>query len=291
MKTYLECIPCFIRQAIEAVTMVTEDPRLHEAVVRKVLAMAAQMDMAQTPPVMARQIHRLVRDAAKDKDPYREVKRQFTSLALKLLPEMETMVTESKDPLGAAVRLAIAGNIIDFGVTADIDENLVEKELGCFLSGNIDGAQLELFRQEARDACNILYLADNAGEIVFDRLLIEQLQPQKVTVAVRGFPIINDATLEDAHLSGLDTMVKVVDNGQDMPGTDLQNGSDEFKTLFNKADLIISKGQGNYETLSAVDKNIFFILKAKCAVIAKDIGCDVGDMILAQSHSYKGKRL
>lgn len=280
MKTYLDCIPCFIRQALEAVTMVTSDTKQHETVIRKVLALAADMDMAQTPPVMAQKIHRMVRELAQNNDPYREVKRQFTQLALNLLPEMETAVRESKDPLGAAVRLAIAGNIIDFGVTANITENQVKNELNNALSCDIDPHQLELFKQETQKADTILYLTDNAGEIVFDRLLIKQIDPPKVTVAVKGAPIINDATLEDAHFAGIDTMVRLIDNGTDIPGTDLANGSHALKKAFDQADLVIAKGQGNYETLSEVNKNIFFVLKAKCAVIAKDIGCPVGSMIL-----------
>ncbi len=287
MKIYLDCIPCFIRQALEAVTMVTSDTKQQETVIRKVLALAADMDMAQTPPVMAQQIHRMVRELAQDNDPYRDVKRQFTQLALQLLPGMEKAVREADDPLGAAVRLAIAGNIIDFGVTANIAEDQVEKELNNALACDIDEHQLDLFRKEINKADTILYLTDNAGEIVFDRLLIEQIDPKKVTVAVKGFPIINDATREDAHLAGLDTMVRLIDNGTDIPGTDLKNGSEALKELFDRADLVISKGQGNYETLSDMNKNIFFILKAKCTVIAKDIGCCVGSMILTGSHSYK----
>lgn len=286
METYLDCIPCFIRQALGAVTMVTDDTRQHEAVIRKVLAMAAGMDLTQTPPVMAQQIHRMVRELAKDNDPYRDVKRQFTLFALKLLPGMETVVSESQDPIGSAVRLAIAGNVIDFGVTADLSEDRVEKELNRSLSCDIDPYQLDLFKEEIAKADNVLYLTDNAGEIVFDRLLIEQINPEKVIVAVKGFPVINDATREDARMAGLDTMVRVIDNGTDIPGTDLENGSDALKKQFKKADLIISKGQGNYETLSGVTKNIFFILKAKCPVIAKDLQCSVGSMILTRSRSY-----
>ena len=133
---------------------------------------------------------------------------------------------------------------------------------------------------DAANAQDILYLADNAGEIVFDRLLIEQLPMQKITVVVKGFPIINDATMEDAVAAGLTEIVSVIDNGSDAPGTILEICSDAFVSRFEQADLIITKGQGNYETLSDIDKNIYFILKAKCPVIASDLGCPIGQMVL-----------
>jgi len=117
-------------------------------------------------------------------------------------------------------------------------------------------------------------------------LLIEQLPAEKVTVVVKARPVINDATMEDAKVAGLTEIVEVIDNGSDVPGTILESCSQTFRNRFAKADLIIAKGQGNYETLSDVEKNIFFILKAKCSVIAKDLGCEVGEMILRKSKAY-----
>ena len=134
-------------------------------------------------------------------------------------------------------------------------------------------------------ASRILYLADNAGEIVFDRLLIERMPPGKVTVGVRGFPVINDATMKDAEDTGMTELAEVIDNGSDGPGTILDDCSQSFRDRFDEADLIIAKGQGNYETLSEVDKDIYFLLKAKCAVIARDMGCQEDDMILKRSES------
>jgi len=134
-------------------------------------------------------------------------------------------------------------------------------------------------------AKSILYLADNAGEIVFDRLLIEQLPRERVTVAVRGAPILNDVTWVDATTVGVDTLVKVIDNGSDAPGTVLADCSDAFQKQFAEADLIISKGQGNFETLSDSPENIFFLFKAKCPVVADQVGCPVGTQVL---HHCKG---
>ena len=147
--------------------------------------------------------------------------------------------------------------------------------------------QLWPFQQALNEAEEILYIADNTGEIIFDRLLIEQLPMGKVTVVIKGSPVINDATREDATLAGLHRIVEVIDNGSDGPGTILETCSQVFVDRFEKADLVIAKGQGNYETLSDIDKNIFFVLKAKCHVIARDLGCDVGEMILRKSKTFK----
>ena len=137
----------------------------------------------------------------------------------------------------------------------------------------------ELHKQ-IREAKDILYLGDNAGEIVFDRLFIEQLPYQKLTYVVRGEPIINDVTIEDAREVDMCDLVEVIDNGSDAPGTILDNCSHEFQKRFAYSDLIIAKGQGNYETLSDVDQRIFFLLQVKCPVIARDIGCEVGSFVV-----------
>jgi len=287
MKTFLDCIPCFVRQALDSAKLATDDEQIHEQVVREALRMAADLEMSQSPPAIGQKIHRLIRRLIGDNDPYQRIKEQFNNLALKLYPELKKRVTESEDPFATAVRLAIAGNIIDFGVKTSLTESDVEKTIEQSLLDHFDDNRIQGFKEAVTQAEKILYLADNAGEIVFDRLLIEQLPVKRVTVVVKGEPVINDATMEDAVTAGLDKIVEVIDNGSDAPGTILESCSQSFRDRFDKADLIIAKGQGNYETLSDIDKNIFFILKAKCPVIARDIGCEVGEMILQKSNSFK----
>ncbi len=290
MRIYLDCIPCFIRQSLDAARHATEDEHIHEQVVRGVIGLAIDMDMSQSPPLIGQQIHRLIRGLTGVGDPYHKVKQQFNNAALKLYSKIRHLIIKSKDPLETAVRMAIAGNIIDFGVKSQLNETELEETINQCLSEELSGVQLGDFRNAINEAEDILYLADNAGEIVFDRLLIEQLPIEKVTVAVKGSPVINDATMEDAVLSGLPRIVEVIDNGSDAPGTILESCSQSFKEYFNKADLVIAKGQGNYETLSDVNKSIFFILKAKCPVISRDIGCEVGEMILQKTKAFKGEK-
>jgi len=282
MKTFFDCIPCIVRQTLDSVRLATPDETVHERVLREVLRIAAEMDLHQTPPEMAQWIHRRIRKHVGQSDPYRQIKDRFNRMALNLYPTLREWVGKASIPMETAVRLAIAGNVIDFGVNSQLSEAQVRESVIHALSASLD-ADVEEFSRAVSDAGRILYLADNAGEIVFDRVLIEQISPEKVTVGVRGFPVINDATMSDAEDAGMTELVEVIDNGSDAPGTILGDCSEAFLERFHNADLVIAKGQGNYETLSEVDKDIYFLLKAKCPVIAADIGCQVGSLVMRRS--------
>ena len=262
--------------------MITPDKTVHEQLLRQVLRALGAMDLRQSPPAMAQRIHRLIRELTGENNPYRDMKDRFNRLALDVYPRLKDRVEASADSLETAVRLAIAGNVIDMGVNNQLGDEEVYEAIDHALDAPFD-ADLAAFAEAASSARNILYLADNAGEIVFDKLLIEQIPLEKVTVAVKGSPIINDATMADAEATGLTELVEVIDNGSDAPGTILEDCSEAFRQRFDEADLIIAKGQGNYETLSDADKDIFFILKAKCPVIARDLGCEVGSLVLRRS--------
>jgi len=286
MRTFFDCIPCFVRQALEAVRFATNDEALHEQVLRKVLLAASEMDLRTSPPVMGQRIHRLIRSLTGQDDPYREAKDRFNKLALQWYGQLKARVDNASDPLETAVRLAIAGNTIDLGVNIGLDESCLREAIEHALSAELVGC-VETFRQRVASAQDILYLADNAGEIVFDRFLIEQMPVKKITLVVKGHPVINDATMTDAQTAGITELVEVIDNGSDAPGTILEECSEEFQRRFEGADLVIAKGQGNYETLSDVEKGalpIFFVLKVKCPVIARHLGCRVGSLILQTNH-------
>jgi len=282
VKTCIDCIPCFFRQALEAARLASNDEAVAAEVLRKVAALVKDLDISQSPPAMGQKIHHIVQETVGIEDPYRAIKSTFNEAALRLYPEMRRLIEASGEPLGTAVRLAIAGNIIDFGVNGGVRESDVERAIGECLAAEIGEEVLGRFESAVRDADEILYLADNAGEIVFDRLLIELLPLEKVTVAVKGSAIINDATMEDAVFAGLPRLVEVIDTGDDAPGTLPESCSEAFGERFGRADLIIAKGQGNFETLSEADKHIFFILRAKCAVVAKHLGCVVGTSVLLE---------
>jgi uncharacterized protein with ATP-grasp and redox domains len=178
--------------------------------------------------------------------------------------------------------LAIAGNVIDLGPNSGLTKGQVHDAVLHAMSAPLEG-DVEGFSDVVSQANDVLYLGDNAGEIVFDRLLIEQISPEKVTFVVRGAPVSNDATMVDAEATGIAEMVEVIDNGSDAPGTILDDCCEAFRERFEKADLVIAKGQGNYESLSEAEKDVWFLLKAKCPVIARDLRCEVGSMILRRS--------
>jgi len=282
MKTYFDCIPCFVRQALEAGRFVTTDPKVHEQILREVLRAISEMDLKESPPRMGQRIHRLIRELTGNPDPYAEVKGRFNRLAMGMYRRLKRIARTAANPLETAVRLAIAGNIIDFGVRSTIDESHVDEAIEHALAAPFDG-DVEAMNKAVREAHSVLYLADNAGEIVFDRLLIEQLPMDKITLAVKGSPVINDATREDAEAAGLTERVRVIDNGSDAPGTVLADCSETFRRQFEAADVILAKGQGNYETLSEVEADIFFILKTKCPVIAQHLDVPVGTLVLQRS--------
>jgi len=283
MKTQLKCLPCFIRQASEALAIATNDEAVHEQVMRQVLKEVSRMDLGANPPLMGQQIHRLVRRCSGHPDPYQAIKQQCNDVAEGLLPHLYQRLAATESPLEMALRLAMAGNIIDFGVNPGFSLNSIEPAIEETLQFPLDPKLLDRFEQDLKRAQHILYLADNTGEIFFDRLLIEQLPMGKVTLAVRGGPILNDALREDAERAGLYTLVRVIDNGSDAPGTILEDCCEEFRDAFRQAHLIIAKGQGNYETLHDVPQNIFFLLKAKCPVTAEMAGVPLGHTIFRRS--------
>ena len=285
MKTSLDCIPCLIRQTIDTTRRLSPDPDVHLRITREILQWAGTIDLQDSPPALAQQIHRRLREAAATDDPYGPLKASHNRLAWALMPQLEAAVSEADDPLAMAIRLAIAGNVIDMGartnVTADDVREAIANALAEPFSGDIDD-----FRQALAKARSVLYLADNAGEIVFDRLLLAQLAGHRVTLAVRGAPVLNDATLEDARAARLDDMAALIDNGSDAPGTLLDDCSPAFREQFRRADLIIAKGQGNFESLNGTDQCVFFLFKIKCAVIADHVGQPEGTHILMRAPSH-----
>ena len=280
MKIGLECIPCFVRQAFEAVSLVTDDQKIKERILRQVLARLSNESFDNAPPFIGGDIQRIVRLLSGNNDPYLEIKKDSNTLAMKLMPSLKKLIKSSADPFETAVRMAIAGNIIDCGQGDHVGEEKIKKTISQCLDQPITKENFKDLKDEIGKASNILYLGDNAGEVFFDRLLIEELNGYPITFVVRGAPTINDALKDDARIAGIDKLVAVIDNGSDVPGTILEECSEEFKRVFRDADLVIAKGQGNYETLNDEQKKIFFLLKVKCSLIAQDIGCQEGDIVI-----------
>lgn len=260
---------------MEAARRAARDEAETEALLRKIMKRLSRMDLGESPPAVARGIHRLIRRATGVDDPYGPEKTRFNAMALELLPSFEKTIASSPDPFAAALRLSVAGNVIDLGAKGDLTEREAFDAVARALEEPLEG-DLEGFRAAALSAKRILYLADNAGEIVFDRPLLGALPTGRVTVAVRGRPVINDAVMEDAVAAGIADIAPVIDNGSDAPGTILRDCGPSFRKAFRSADLIIAKGQGNYETLCDEDAPLWFLFKVKCVTVAGHCGMEIG---------------
>lgn len=282
MKLKLDCVPCLVRHSIEAARFVSSEESFQKVIVDSVLSTLLNTDLSQSPPALARLIHKRIREISGIADPYKEAKRKFNALASSMIEGLKIQINRSPNPLHSAVKLAIAGNIIDSGAKTGLSEKDITDTVNSVFSETVMG-DIDEFIKNALKAKHILFLADNAGEIFFDSLLIEKLGHPNIILAVRGYPVINDATIEDAAAAGLHKIVNIIENGSDAPGTVLEECSDEFRKYFTEADLVIAKGQGNYETLCDEKKNIYFLLKIKCPVIAEHTGFPVGSSAIIQS--------
>jgi hypothetical protein len=266
MKTHHDCLPCYLRQALRVARICSSREDEHRAVAAAVSRLLEDIDMEQSPPANAIAVYDCIAAITGWPDPYRDLKRRSNEQAMALLPRIREEVAASPDPLAAAIRFAIAGNSIDYGAcaTVDIDAALSHCRSAVPVVNHL-GLLLETVRQ-LKNGSRILYLADNCGEIVYDQLVLECLQGRgfDLTVAVRGGPIINDASLEDARDCGLDRHARLISSGVACPGTSLAHCSQELLDHFHHADLVISKGQGNFETLSEIDREVFFLFLVKC---------------------------
>lgn len=276
MKTYLDCIPCFFKQALYAARVAVDDEAKIKEVLDRVGMLISDVPLESSPPETGREVYRTVREVTGVDDPFKGLKAESIEQALALYPTLNEILSKADAPLETAVRLAIAGNIIDFGANPDFE---LEQDVKEIIEKKPAINHYQGFKDAVSRARDILYVGDNAGETVFDRLLIETMG-KPVTFAVREGPVINDATMEDALSSGLDEVAALVSSGCDAPGTVLEGCSQQFLAYFDRADLIISKGQGNYETLSHEKRPICFLLKAKCPVIARNLGVKVGDIVI-----------
>ncbi len=277
MRTCIDCIPCFMDQALRVGRIATKDEAKIKELLNYVGCMIKDIPMESTPPEIGDIIYAELRKITGVDDPFEQIKKENINEAQALYPELKEIVSKSENKLLTAIRVAIAGNVIDFGVNKEF--NLIE-DLNKILKQDFAILHFDEFKKELEKAESILYLGDNAGESVFDKILIEELN-KPVIYAVRDLPVLNDVTYKDAIDSGLDEVAEIISSGTSAPGTILHTCNASFLEKFTHSDMIISKGQGNYEGLSSVDRSIFFLLKAKCPVIASNLNVRENDIICA----------
>lgn len=285
MKVLPECFICALRQVLSAARLVGGDDELAVTCLKKSSEILAKIPDGLTPPEIGEPIYRVVREVSGIDDPFAEQKRRQNETALALYRWLEARVRESADPLYTAMKLSIAGNAIDTGAQESFD---LAKSISDALEKEGRYEAYETLKLKLGDARMILFIADNCGEIVFDRLFIETILKEmgeaEVVLAVRGGPIINDVTEVEAKELGLADLCRIVSTGMWMPGTLLEKTTEVFRHCFEEADVVISKGQGNWETLEETEREIFFLLQAKCPVVARINKCSVGDFLLIHKH-------
>ncbi len=278
MKTYLDCYACFLRQTIDAVRFAGADAQQEVNILKEVLQILHDTDPASKPPEISNHIHQIIRNRLDNPDPYFAVKKSSTAEAMAMLPWLQEKIRASKDQFETALRISVAGNIIDFGASREFNLHQV---LEAAISEPFAIFDLDRMRETMSEAEWVLFIADNAGETVFDRLLINQIN-QPVYYAVKSSPIINDATLVDAIEANINSVATIVETGSNAPGTNLNKSSPQFRRLYKEASVIIAKGQGNYEMLSENGPRFFFLLKAKCQMVARDLGVSLGSFVVKQ---------
>jgi len=282
MKADIDCIPCILTQGMNTVRRVTDDPAVQREVMDYIMDRLRVDKLDKTPADHSNLAYEAVRQVTGQIDPFKDEKRELNRVALKLYPELKQLVAESDKPLHTALKIAVAGNMIDLGIGHGFD---IERDLTKILSEEFAIDDYSDFCDSANSADTIMYVGDNCGEIVFDRVLAEQLGPEKVAFVVKGGPIINDATIEDANQVGLDKLCPVLATANNLIGLPPTAMTPKIRHLFETADMIISKGQGNFETLSDIPKNIFFMLKAKCSLVAAELAVKYGQVVLVHQRN------
>ena len=283
MKISYECGPCFLIQAREAMDLASDDEALKLEITEEILKyLSKNFKQGTNSNKTGSMMHKIIKERTGCDDPYFKEKIEGNEIALKYLPDVKKIL-EDDDSLENYVKIAIIGNILDFGAfTLDDD---IESVIKASLKKDLVIKDIEEFENSLKTNDKVLYLVDNTGEIVFDKLLLSKIKEYEldITIAVKSEPILNDACLKEALDAGLDEFGEIVEIGAGTVGFVDSEISDEFREIFNSHKFIISKGMGNYEGLTEIDlstKEIYFLLCAKCNTISRDIGVNLHDMLL-----------
>ncbi len=287
MKAKAECFLCLFRQAFNTAQSLSKDEAFILNALKKVAAYAIKANFNETPAALSKPIYKMIARSCGIRDPYIKQKYSSNQEALKLLPLVEKYIKQSSDPLQGALHAAAAGNIIDFGIAGHSFN--IRREFWKIMKQKFVINAIKNFRKELKKGRNILYLCDNSGEIVFDTLLVKELLKFNVNVVavVKSAPIINDATIEDAEMVGLTKLVPVITTGSDDVGINWKKVSKNFIASVKQADCIIAKGQGNFETCDDRKENFYFLLKAKCPVVARELKVKLYDLVFAHNRAYR----
>lgn len=285
MRYSLDCLPCLLQQGIRTAREHLETEEEQRDLVKSIIGEMAAVDSDASAPFIAHKIQRVLKEILKNPDPYFEEKQYYNQEMLKLEDEFAEMVESAVNPLKTALKLAAAGNIIDFGPGHDLSRDSVLKTIRGTMKKEYPNEVFLSLTSALKHSDKLLYLGDNTGEIVFDKVFvrtIKEVHPHlQIYFATRGKPIINDVTEDDAYAVNMDSYASIINNGTDIPGTVLELCPDSFKKIFREADVIISKGQGNFESLCGTrHPNLFYIFLCKCSLFTERFGVNQNDMVL-----------
>lgn len=275
MKIQEKCIPCIVNQAIKTANMVGLKEK--DSLLRRVFTYLSRVDYnSSSTPELVGEIFSLLKQETGNEDPYKETRAHYNNMFLERLPKLEREINASADPFLESIKYAIIGNIIDFNPVHDVSLMEIEDYFTKLEEEPLEWDDSGLLKQEIRKAGTLLYLGDNCGEICLDKILVKKIKEINplchVFFATRGTAVVNDSVEEDAYSVGMDAYATIISNGDSSLGTVLHRTSKEFQEIYRNADVVIAKGQANYECLSDEKRNLFFLLMTKCKVIADDIG-------------------
>ena len=281
MTIDIDCVSCIINQSVKVANAIDASPSLANQLKSSVEEMSKSFPITQTPPQIAADVYEKMAVIADKDDLYDEVKQNSTKKALSFLPMLEKKLKSSQDKLLTATKIAVAGNVIDLAAVVEFD---LTQELEKIFHTDFAQNDIKELHNTLENAKEVVVLGDNVGEHIFDYLFIQTLQTLYPKVNfyyfVRGKPIINDVTMKEAKEAKFDTLCTLIDSGVNTPGFDYIRATPQAKELFDKADLVISKGMGNYESLSPSHRgDIYFLLKVKCEVVANSLDLKLGDIV------------
>ncbi|MCJ7716336.1 MAG: ARMT1-like domain-containing protein [Anaerolineales bacterium] len=278
MRTSPECYDCLLRQAVSVITSTDLDQKTQINIIKEVLRTLEKADDTRTPSLIASQTNRVIKEKTGIDDLYIDLKLESHLIAQEYLEDLRDLSKKGDDFLEQGLKISAAGNIFDIFASSEYD---LWEEVKRTVNQELLGGGVETFREQIGKAPYLLYLADNVGETIFDRVFIETLDIP-VIYAVKSGPILNDATLDDALAAGIDQVAEIIETGSHAPGTILEQCSDEFKQLFEDANLVLAKGAANYETLDDRGDKLFFLFRVKCPIISRDIKTPQGNQVLKQ---------
>jgi len=275
------CVGCIINQSVKVAKAIHASDELSKEIITTIEEMGKNFSFSQTPPEIASNVYEMMSNIANKDDLYDEVKEFSTQKALSFIPLLKEKLLLSQNKLLTATKIAVAGNVIDLAAEIEFD---LKEELEKIFYTKFAHDDFKILQSKLSVASTVVIIGDNVGEHIFDYMFIETLKElfPKATYyyMVRGNPIINDVTMKEALLAGFDKLCELVDSGVNTPGFTYPRANSYAKELFDKADLVISKGMGNYECLTPSHRNnICFLLKVKCGVVANSLSKEVGDIV------------